>query len=674
MMLCREATADEPCEDEECDELAELRETLAPAIPTIKSNRLSMPLPLFRHYLGHSKLGPWRNHFALAVAASTAFVVFAAVATWGIGSSLSAAGSEALPLGGSSCSFGGPDGCPAQDLFTNEEVHEVAVRNILNVGRHHFSFDDRLMIRSKVRDGFRGIAAELRVRAPALAERLAKIRLSRAEKDAVLATLQLLSDSKVQELGFEVGQAVRESVSTDREHLSRVIVSRLIPRLGEITRLRESAVPASLRRLWGSDHQWNMTLDPENVGMMQAYDGGLGSTMFQSLNDVYAAGGMDFEASENLKSFGAVGGVVEEGRALVDIIKLCARLYTVDTSLPLSATSLAGTLDFGSNVLSCQLGSNGAELGKPKEEDFMKAIFCPLKFGAQGLDALRAVPDMAGRQPARGLFADPALVEVATENVMLSGHGLLRPGDRELVRSTVERGFRDLSAQLEERAPSAFNELEVTPLTKIEREAIFYSMSFLSDPRVQSLGFRAATAVGRGLPTERLGREAALQDGLHSSEGAIRALRKELLSSWMRRRWDTAGHEWDWALDSDAVRDAQGANATDAFQSLEELSLRDHEADASMSLEDKVYVILSGVVEQGRALLRMVQLDAHLFESDLAVTPWAVALEGAADPERLSCSRRGPEAEGRTLLAQACACPLRLGVHGIDVLRSYRTA
>ncbi|CAK0799379.1 unnamed protein product [Prorocentrum cordatum] len=115
-----------------------------------------------------------------------------------------------------------------------------------------------------------------------------------------------------------------------------------------------------------------MTLDPENVGMMQAYDGGLGSTMFQSLNDVYAAGGMDFEASENLKSFGAVGGVVEEGRALVDIIKLCARLYTVDTSLPLSATSLAGTLDFGSNVLSCQLGSNGAELGKPKEEDFMK--------------------------------------------------------------------------------------------------------------------------------------------------------------------------------------------------------------------------------------------------------------------------------------------------------------
>jgi len=467
MMLCRQGVADEPCEDEECDELVELRETLAPAIPTVKSNRLSMPL--LRYYFGHNKLGPWRNRFALAVAASTAFVVFAAVATWSIGSSVSAADGEAPPLGGSSCSFGDPAGCPAQELFMNEEVHEVAVRNILNVGRHHFSFDDRLMIRSKVQEGFRGIAAELRVRAPALADRLAKIRLNRAEKDAVLATMQLLSDSKVQELGFEVGQAVRESVSTDREHLARIIVSRLIPRLGEITHLRESVVPAGLRRLWGSDLQWNMTLDPENVGMMQAYDGGLGSAMFQSLNDVYAAGGMDFEASETLKSFGAVGGVVEEGRALVDIIKLCARLYSVDTSLPLSATSLAGTLDFGSNVLSCQLGSTGAELGKPKDEDFMKAIFCPLKFGAQGLDALRAVPDMAGRQPARGLFADPALVEVATENIMLGRHGLLRPGDRELVHSTVEQGLRDLSAQLEERAPSAFDELEVTPLTKIER-------------------------------------------------------------------------------------------------------------------------------------------------------------------------------------------------------------
>jgi len=458
-------------------------------------------------------------------------------------------------------------------------------------------------------------------------------------------------------------------------------VSRLIPRLGEITRLRESVVPAGLRRLWGSDHQWNMTLDPENVGMMQAYGGGLGSAMFQSLNDVYAAGGMDFEAPETLKSFGAVGGVVEEGRALVDIIKLCARLYSADTSLPLSATSLAGTLDFGSNVLSCQLGSSGAELGKPKEEDFMKAIFCPLKFGAQGLDALRAVPDMAGRQPARGLFADPALVEVATENIMLGRHGLLRPGDRGLVRSTVEQGLRDLSAQLKERAPSAVDELEVTPLTKIEREAILYSMSFLSDPRVQSLGFHAAAAVGHGLPTARASREGALQDSLQSSAGTIRALRQELLSSWLRRRWDTAGHEWDWALDSDAVKDAQGANATDAFQTLEELtprksfeSLRGSEMDASVSREDKVYIILSGVVEQGRALLRMMQLDAHLFESDLAVTPWALALEGAADPERLSCARRSPPAEGRTILAQACACPLRLGVQGIDVIRSYRIA
>lgn len=673
MMLCRQGIADEPCEDEECDELAELRETPAPAIPTVKSNRLSVPL--FWYYLGHNKLGPWRNRFALAVAASTAFVVFAAVATWSIGSSMSAADGEAPPPGGSSCSFGGPDGCRAQDLFMNEEVHEVAVRNILNVGRHHFSFDDRLMIRRKVQEGFRGIAAELRIRAPALADRLAKIRLNRAEKDAVLATLQLLSDSKVQELGFEVGQAVRESVSTDREHLARIIVARLLPRLGEITRLRESAVPASLSRLWGSDHQWNMTLDPENVGMMQAYDGGLGSMMFQSLNDVYAAGGMDFEASEALKSFGAVGGVVEEGRALVDIIKLCARLYSVDTSLPLSATSLAGTLDFGSNVLSCQLGSNGAEIGKPKEEDFMKAIFCPLKFGAQGLDALRAVPDMTGRQPARGLFADPTLVEVATENILLGRHGLLRPGDRELVRSTVEQGFRDLSAQLEERAPNAFDELEVTPLTKTEREAIFYSMSFLSDPRVQSLGFHAAGAVRRGSPTGSppFPRK-SLEDSMQSSAGTIQALRKELLSSWMRRRWDTAGHEWDWSLDFDAVRDAQGANATDAFQSLEELSLRDYEVDAPVSREDKVYIILSGVVEQGRALLRMIQLVAHLFDSDLEVTPWAVALEGAADPERLSCARRSPLAEGRTKIAQACACPLRLGVQGIDVLRSYRTA
>merc|ERR1719356_162840 len=162
------------------------------------------------------------------------------------------------------------------------------------------------------------------------------------------------------------------------------------------------------------------------------------NVMFHNLNDVYAAGGMDFAESDSLKTLGAIGGVVEEGRALIDIIKLCAHIIRGESDPPLLATSMAGTLDFKNNVLSCQLSSGAAELGKSSEVDFAKAIFCPLKFGVQGLDALRAVPNMLDRLPARNLFEDSSIHETVVENVMLTGRGLLRPGDRELVRATVE--------------------------------------------------------------------------------------------------------------------------------------------------------------------------------------------------------------------------------------------
>jgi hypothetical protein len=678
MMLCRQGVADEPLEDEESDGLEEQHvKTMMPVIPTVKSN-MGLPFPIMLKYMVY-KLGPRQNGFLLAVVASIAFVLFAAVSAWSLGHAWSPP--DQVPFfGDASCRFDSAEGCLAQDLFANEQVQEAAVRNIITVGRHHFSFDDLPLIRSKVAEGFRNITAEMRIRAPAIANELASVRLGKTERDAVLATLRLISDTKVQELGFEVGKAIRESTTTDRNVLFRRIMAKLLPRTDDISQLRSSVLPPGLKQIWGSGHQWNMTLHTENVQIMQAYgDSSFGMAMFDKLDDVYSAGGMDLEASDELKMVGALGGVVEEGRALISIIELCTHLYGAHGSLPLTATSLEGTLSFKSNVLSCQLGAEDEELGKPDVKNFMKAIFCPLKFGVQGLDALRALPDLVDRQPARSLFKNSRVIEVVVENIMLGSgkHGLLRPSDRELVRSMAESGLTSLSAQLEERAPNVAKELNLVPLSRMERQGILYAMSLLSDERVQTLGFGVVKAVRGGNTDERDKLEDVVKAELDGIPHEVQGLRKEFLNAWLRDTWDTAGHDWEFTLDSESIRslrseDTKGFNSSDAMVALGDFVL---EGDRSSSMGDdlKAYAILSSIVEQGRALIDMVRLNTHLFESDLSVTSWSIAQKNTVEPELLSCTFRcSSHADAGLRLAQALTCPLRLGIYGLDTLRSYR--
>merc|ERR1712227_392005 len=89
------------------------------------------------------------------------------------------------------------------------------------------------------------------------------------------------------------------------------------------------------------------------------------------------------------------GGTLEAARALLDVIALIGDASGKKIEMPAWATSLEENIDvkdLGTELLSCELHKNESI------NNFMKAIFCPLKYGTQGMDALRAVHRIGGEK------------------------------------------------------------------------------------------------------------------------------------------------------------------------------------------------------------------------------------------------------------------------------------
>jgi len=289
------------------------------------------------------------------------------------------------------CRYGMSPSCPARELFSSSELHEVATENLMQVGHGILVHADRDRVRATVAAGFRNLSRQLDTRAPAAAATLAGLELSEPQKNAVLSSMRLMSIPEVQRIGFEVALAIRRSLSVEREVIQRQIEDMLKSNLGELERVRDEMVPESVLEFWQAGPQWEMSLAVENVLVMEAFHGG---KFFGSMNASFYADSLPttpkrLPAEE--KVYGAWGGVVEEGRALLEALRLIARSSGVKLDVPPAATSLRRNIDLedlGSELLSCELHE-----GKGMN-NLMKAFFCPLKYGTQGMDALRAVDQM----------------------------------------------------------------------------------------------------------------------------------------------------------------------------------------------------------------------------------------------------------------------------------------
>jgi hypothetical protein len=283
------------------------------------------------------------------------------------------------------CSWQANKYCPAGTLLSSAEVFEVATENILRVAHGILVHADRDLVRDTVQAGFKNLSTQLHIRSPDAMQALTRMELTKAQKNAVLTLLRIRTVPEVQRIGYEVALAVRGSLSTEtavtRSHVEEMLTSNI----KEIEDVREDTVPEKLETIWGTKHLWDMTLDAENVHMMEAFSNGhLFGSMNTSFYDHFLPKTPKHLPQEE-KAYAVWGSVLEESRALLGLIRMLEEDITLHVKA--SVTSLAANIDLkdlGSELLSCELHE-----GKGMN-NLMKALFCPLKYGTQGLEAMRA--------------------------------------------------------------------------------------------------------------------------------------------------------------------------------------------------------------------------------------------------------------------------------------------
>lgn len=281
---------------------------------------------------------------------------------------------------------GGMPACPAMGLFEKREVQDVATENIMRVGRDLITSADRRTVSTIVAVVFKNVSLELQKQSPRLASELEMIQLNDSQMAAVLAALELLSHREVQRIGLNVARAIRGGADdavnqASAQAMRDRIEGRLHPMIGDINKVRNTLIPKVMQEFWSAEHQWGMTLDIENLRLM-AEDS-------KDLSDFTPLTSVRLEAM----SIGIEDGVLEQARALIDLIKLSAHLFGKEVHVPARVTSLAARRP-KRRPMYCELAN--VEINKV---DILKAWFCPLKFGSQGVDALRAVAHMKGGKP-----------------------------------------------------------------------------------------------------------------------------------------------------------------------------------------------------------------------------------------------------------------------------------
>jgi hypothetical protein len=326
---------------------------------------------------------------------------------------------------------------PVQLLLESQQFYQVSTDLLMSVGDGVFDGVDREQISGLAARSFTHILDLLHQKDPKAAALIDGIQLDAEEMRAVLGTLKLMSDSRVQSVGLDVAKALSQRhTPTDRWSIVDRIHRQLMPRVGEIRLLREELLPLALRS-WTPQHSWALTLARSNINAMQGLDEHWPQEIENNLAPVPAGGiipvwnnddaatdaSNSVQSAEELipddvttrnqklaatssavsadKASAVAAGMLEVSRSLFDILdqgswlsrsKNAALTASEGHGQHIANAGLTAMLDeplqggADSPVL-CELPDVGSKTSE-------QALACRLKFGAQGLDALRAAPEI----------------------------------------------------------------------------------------------------------------------------------------------------------------------------------------------------------------------------------------------------------------------------------------
>lgn len=288
-------------------------------------------------------------------------------------------GGAAAQLWGA-CDYSKSSVCPAPSLLLMDEVHELAAKNVLRVGHRILGPQHAPIAKRIVGDCFRNVSSLLERHARQVARELDTVRVTHTQKDAMLNSLRLLGDPRIEGVGLDIAEAISQighsSAETGAPSMSAndisVALGDMLQRF-ELGSLREELELARL--LWSEGRQWDLTLEPEYLASMGRLDGRWHSIIAEASDVEPKWDGALVAVQEDLRA-AIVAGALVQARVLLDVMKVRAR-----SAVPSWVTSQSSYLGIDRRDVVCELQGEHAALNR---------LACPLKFGVQGMDALRA--------------------------------------------------------------------------------------------------------------------------------------------------------------------------------------------------------------------------------------------------------------------------------------------
>lgn len=336
-----------------------------------------------------------QQHRALKMAIAASFVVCLLVA--GLASLFGSSMASRSQLRVESCSYLQQEECPALQLLASPSVFQAATDTLMQAGRFFLGPEDTGFVHATVIAGFANITARLDQRTPEVIKKLEELKLTERQKDVALSSLRLIASTRVQSLGREVAKAIRDSPTPDPLVVKQHVEERMLPHVAILNNLRDELEP--LLREWSAEDKWVMALDQESIRVMQNRGGG--EFISVSPQDMVEMPGItDAHITPAQLSYVLLGGVLEEARALIHMVNFLSSARQGDLYVPTWGTSMMDMIDLDPELLSCEVAISSVSVATADiHVHLTKALFCPLKFGVLGLEAVRATAPRGDLNP-----------------------------------------------------------------------------------------------------------------------------------------------------------------------------------------------------------------------------------------------------------------------------------
>lgn len=282
------------------------------------------------------------------------------------------------------------------------------------------------------------------------------------------------------------------------------------------------------------------------------------------------------------------------------------------------------------------------------------------------------------RHSARMLLESSELADMATEQIMKTGHTVLKEHHYFTVRKLVAGGFRNLTSFIQQNKPTVYRQLTQLHLTDEQKAALLNQVHMTGDPRMQSIGRDIAYAViqGRGQGREAVTRQ--LSQKLQPRLAEIRQLHEEFLPSALG-----GGHHEDsnfeMNIDFNNMHLLQSFDHSGGSMEVdmsrpeagsETLPSRRLNAQAALLNTEESLGVIHGVIEQARIILDQMDDLSGVFGNTAiaaAIPDWSRSLVGFLDLTSglVTCLIDGL---GNPTLQMMC--PMRYASSAMDMFRS----